>query len=65
MRRVRQDNEIVEKQGHKTLVIGNGFGFLKMDKQPIDICCKLCKWSVATKTGSTTNLSHNLKRHHQ
>ncbi|XP_057183139.1 E3 SUMO-protein ligase ZBED1-like [Triplophysa rosa] len=59
-----KDDKIVDKKGNTNSVIWKWFGYLKSDETQIKPICKICRRSVPTKTGNTTNLFHHLKKYH-
>lgn len=57
-------DEIVERKGYSTSVVWRWFGYQQNDVEQIKPVCKVCRRSVPSKTGNTTNLFNHLKKHH-
>ncbi|KAA0721538.1 hypothetical protein E1301_Tti021733 [Triplophysa tibetana] len=59
-------DELVSKKGNNvTSVIWKWFGFERSDVKQTLVKCKICRKSVATGSGSTTNLFQHLRQRHQ
>ncbi|XP_067270785.1 E3 SUMO-protein ligase ZBED1-like [Pseudorasbora parva] len=58
------EEELTAKRG-ATSTIWNWFGYRKSDVEQTTVICKLCKKTVATKGGNTSNLFHHLKHKHK
>ena len=43
----------------------NSLGLKKTDEQQLQVICRECSKTVATKSGSTTNLFHHLQQRHK
>ncbi|KAL3976330.1 CD59 antigen [Sarotherodon galilaeus] len=60
----RDEEEVLVKKTGATSVIWNWFGFRQSDTEQKNIICKLCRATVISKTGNTSNLFHHLKTKH-
>lgn len=56
--------DILEKKVNATSVVWKWFGYLRSDEEQNNPVCKLCRRSVPSKAGNTTNLFNHLNRHH-
>ncbi|KAL3972567.1 protein-disulfide reductase (glutathione) [Sarotherodon galilaeus] len=59
-----EEEEVLVKKTGATSVIWNWFGFRQSDTEQKNIICKLCRATVISKTGNTSNLFHHLKTKH-
>ncbi len=60
----REVEELVVKRG-ATATIWNWFGYKKSDAEQTTVICKICRKTVVTKSGNTSNLFHHLKHKHK
>ncbi len=58
------EEELVVKRG-ATSTIWNWFGYRKSDADQTTVVCKVCRKTVVTKSGNTSNLFHHLKHKHK
>ena len=58
-------DDIVSKRRNNGSIIWKWFGLKKKDEQQLQVICRECNKTVASKSGSTTNLFHHLQQRHQ
>ncbi len=58
------DEELLVKRG-ATSTIWNWFGYRKSDAEQTTVICQICRKTVVTKSGNTSNLFHHLKHKHK
>lgn len=56
------DDDLVPKKG-ATSIVWKWFGYKRSDLQKSTIFCKICKKTVTTNGGNTTNLFHLKQKH--
>lgn len=61
----RQDDLVPKKGSNVSSVVWKWFGFESSDVEQTFVKCKICRKSVSTGSGSTTNLFQHLRQRHQ
>ncbi|KAK0152104.1 hypothetical protein N1851_006515 [Merluccius polli] len=59
-----ESEELVAKRGSSS-IIWNWFGYDKSDMEQTSALCRVCKKTVISKGGNTTNFFHHLKHQHK